>query len=432
MFKWLKSKNAFKNTLTDAQWANLTAQGALTDRTGVREQIVDYGLECALKDAMVEDVKHDGDAFRLMMTAETGATGNGVDFANLTSFNKKTYCTDVIAMVKDRNTKCAKTAATFSTWECKEFDNIRKARMVKAKKVATTSWLELGKDVVGVAAAAAVVADPANNIVAKPAVVAVTAVTAKATALSAMNLDKTTLEGALRAIATEEANSKSEDSTIDGKLTTDRDKKLLTKRAEFEKAWRKDAGYDTLANDKKLVYLKWLVAQKKEQNKVCAADVTSSACRFFYQITDTISKGFKKDSYWAAADEAARKKIADKAEYKRTTISNPLLQKALFGKVPVKGGVNFSCKNTAAEGEEAKREKCDAELCCGGAYNYKEDAAEADKKNILEICLAKDATSYAYKKDLVTEVETLKFKCIDGATTMIASVGAIATAYMLI
>lgn len=428
----MKSKNAFKNTLTDAQWANLTAQGALTDRTGVREQIVDYGLECALKDAMVEDVKHDGDAFRLMMTAETGTTGNGVDFANLTSFNKKTYCTDVIAMVKDRNTKCAKTAATFSTWECKEFDNIRKARMVKAKKVATTSWLELGKDVVGVAAAAAVVADPANNIVAKPAVVAVTAVTAKATALSAMNLDKTTLEGALRAIATEEANSKSEDSTIDGKLTTDRDKKLLTKRAEFEKAWRKDAGYDTLANDKKLVYLKWLVAQKKEQNKVCAADVTSSACRFFYQITDTISKGFKKDSYWAAADEAARKKIADKAEYKRTTISNPLLQKALFGKVPVKGGVNFSCKNTAAEGEEAKREKCDAELCCGGAYNYKEDAAEADKKNILEICLAKDATSYAYKKDLVTEVETLKFKCIDGATTMIASVGAIATAYMLI
>lgn len=146
MFKWLKSKNAFKNTLTDAQWANLTAQGALTDRTGVREQIVDYGLECALKDAMVEDVKHDGDAFRLMMTAETGTTGNGVDFANLTSFNKKTYCTDVIAMVKDRNTKCAKTAATFSTWECKEFDNIRKARMVKAKKVALTSWLELAKD----------------------------------------------------------------------------------------------------------------------------------------------------------------------------------------------------------------------------------------------------------------------------------------------
>lgn len=420
----MKTSNAFKNTLTDAQWTNKNAQGALVDRTGVKEQIADYGLECALKDAMVEDVKHDGDAFRLMMTAETGTTGNGVDFANLTAFNKKTYCTDVIAMIKDRNTKCAKTAATFSTWECKEFDNIRKARMVKAKKVASTSWLELGKDVVGVAE----VRDSNNNIT----TAAVTAVTKKATALSAMNLDKTTLEGALRAIATEEANSKSEDSTIDGKLTSDRDKKLLTKRAEFEKAWMKDAGYDTLANDKKLVYLKWLVAQKKEQNKVCAADVTSSACRFFYQITDTISKGFKKDSYWAAADEAARKKIADKAEYKRTTISNPLLQKALFGKVPVKGGVNFSCKNTAAEGEEAKREKCDAELCCGGAYNYKEDAAEADKKNILEICLAKDATSYAYKKDLVTEVETLKFKCIDGATTMIASVGAIATAYMLI
>lgn len=430
MFKWLKTSNAFKNTLTDAQWSNKNAQGTLVDRTGVKEQIVDYGLECALKDAMVEDVKHDGDAFRLMMTAETGATGNGVDFANLTAFNKKTYCTDVIAMIKDRNTKCAKTAATFSTWECKEFDNIRKARMVKAKKVASTSWLELAKDVAAVAAVAEV-RDSGGNIT-TAAVTAVAAVTKKATALSAMNLDKTTLEGALRAIATEKANSKSEDSTIDGKLTTDRDKKLLTKRAEFEKAWMKDAGYDTLANDKKLVYLKWLVAQKKEQNKVCAADVTSSACRFFYQITDTISKGFKKDSYWAAADEAARKKIADKAEYKRTTISNPLLQKALFGKVPVKGGVNFSCKNTAAEGEESKREKCDAELCCGGAYNYKEDAAEADKKNILEICLAKDATSYAYKKDLVTEVETLKFKCIDGATTMIASVGAIATAYMLI
>lgn len=426
----MKTSNAFKNTLTDAQWSNKNAQGTLVDRTGVKEQIVDYGLECALKDAMVEDVKHDGDAFRLMMTAETGATGNGVDFANLTAFNKKTYCTDVIAMIKDRNTKCAKTAATFSTWECKEFDNIRKARMVKAKKVASTSWLELAKDVAAVAAVAEV-RDSGGNIT-TAAVTAVAAVTKKATALSAMNLDKTTLEGALRAIATEKANSKSEDSTIDGKLTTDRDKKLLTKRAEFEKAWMKDAGYDTLANDKKLVYLKWLVAQKKEQNKVCAADVTSSACRFFYQITDTISKGFKKDSYWAAADEAARKKIADKAEYKRTTISNPLLQKALFGKVPVKGGVNFSCKNTAAEGEESKREKCDAELCCGGAYNYKEDAAEADKKNILEICLAKDATSYAYKKDLVTEVETLKFKCIDGATTMIASVGAIATAYMLI
>lgn len=157
MFKWLKSKNAFRNKksgagltdfLTDAQWTNLNTATppVLIDNTGVKEQIVDYGLECALKDAMVEDVKHDGDNFRTMLTAETGATGNGVDFANLTAFNKKTYCTDVIAMIKDRNTKCAKTAATFSTWECKEFDNIRKARMVKAKKVALTSWLELAKD----------------------------------------------------------------------------------------------------------------------------------------------------------------------------------------------------------------------------------------------------------------------------------------------
>merc|ERR1711998_141272 len=169
-----------------------------SDKSGVMEKYDVYGKECALMDAMIDAVDYDKSGFKSMMDAEKLATGNGVNFTAISDYNKGVYCTDAIAMIKLRNTKCAKSATTFKTWECLQFDNIRKARMVKAKDVAASgseSWLRLAKDT------------PASG----SGQTAVAAVTKKATALAALNLDQTTLEGALRAIATEETNSASED-----------------------------------------------------------------------------------------------------------------------------------------------------------------------------------------------------------------------------